>query len=309
MSIKYLPSRCATAVLTLLSLLPLKVHYFISDVLIFPLVFYVLRYRRKIVWRNLTHSFPERSEAELRMTERKFYHWFSDLLVETVKAHTFSRKESLRRMEFRNIEVIHEAIAEGHDFVVVYLSHYCNWEWCVNFPLFKPSVGLCQIYHPLHDKEIDRWMSSSRSRFGAVNIAMKETLRKLVRLRQAMKEGTMIGSDGKTPVKGMLMGTIADQVPTAQSIHLRIPFLHQDTAVFTGSEKIGRKLGAGFAYVKLERVEGRRGHYVGTFERLDPLPNAADDEFAYTRAYFQRLERDIRECPELWLWTHNRWKR
>lgn len=290
-----------------LSRLPLCLHYAASDCVVYPMLRYVLRYRQGVVRRNLSAAFPERTEEERRDIEKRFYHWFSDMLVEMIKAHTIGRQQIEQRVEWRNVEAVQQAIDEGHDFALTYLSHYYNWEWCVGFPLVNPAYGLCQIYHPLKDATFDKWFAQSRSRFGAHNIPMKDTLRRLIRLRKDMKDGTLIGTDGKTAVKGMIFGCIADQVPKSENIHLRLPFLHQDTAVFTGSERLGRKMDMAFFYAHFEQP--RRGHYIVTFERLDPLPDAENDEYAYTRAYFQRLEQDIEAHPEFWLWTHNRWKR
>lgn len=300
-------SRVGAAFLSGTSRLPLWLHYAVSDMLIYPILRYVLRYRRKVVRRNLETSFPDRPLREVREIETRFYHWFSDMLVEMIKAHTIGRKAILRRVEWRGVEEVQKAIDEGHDFALTYLSHYYNWEWCVGFPLQHPACGLCQIYHPLRDPVFDAWFAKSRSRFGAFNIPMKQTLRLLLRLRGDIKEQNILGSDGRTPVRGMVFGCIADQVPKSENIHLRLPFLNHDTGVFTGSERLGRKFDMAFFYAHFQQP--RRGHYVVTFERLDPLPEAETDEYAYTRAYFARLERDIQAHPEYWLWTHNRWKR
>ena len=58
-----------------LSLLPLRVHYVISDLLFWAL-YKIVGYRRDVVWKNLTESFPEKSEEELRKIEHGFYHFF-----------------------------------------------------------------------------------------------------------------------------------------------------------------------------------------------------------------------------------------
>lgn len=307
MTLRSLPSRVAASLLTLLSHLPLAVHYVLSDIFIYPLVYYILRYRRRVVRRNMRASFPDWTDGQLRQTERRFYHWFSDMLVETLKAHTISLRTLRSRVEYRGTELLEKAAAEGHDFICCYLSHYATWEWCVGFPYERPELTLCQIYHPLENAVFNDWSTQSRERFRAVCIPMRQTLRRLLQLRKAMQEGSLKGHDGQTAVKGMVFGCIADQVPTRESIHLRLPFLHQDTAVFTGCEKLGRQLGMSFCYAQIERP--RRGHYIVSFQPLTPTAEEAASDFAYTRAYFRRLEADIQAHPHLWLWTHNRWKR
>ena len=292
-------------ILNALSRMPMSVHYFFSDVLLYPLVRYVVRYRIKVVRRNLLKSFPEKTDKERREIEKKFYHFFCDLAVEIIKVHSISAEEIRRRLEYVGIENLEEAYA-NHDFVCCYLSHYCNWEWCVGLPLSleKYGAGMCQIYHPMKNKKFDRWFLDNRSRFGAVNIPMKQTVRRLMTLRNEMKqEGSQYRS--------YMFGCIADQLPKAENIHHRIQFMNQDTGVFTGSEVLGQKFNMAFVYCKFTRP--KRGYYKMEFipleEPVNTDPSGIVSEFPMTDEYFRRFERDILEQPELWLWTHDRWKR
>ena len=123
---------CIYGVLYLLSLLPLRIHYLFSD-FFYLLVYYVVRYRVKLVRKNLADSFPEKSAEELRKTEKAFYHWFCDYIVETIKLISISKKELQRRMVFKGVEVIDEMIENGQS-CAMYLGHYCNWEWVSSFP-------------------------------------------------------------------------------------------------------------------------------------------------------------------------------
>lgn len=221
-------------ILNALSHLPLSVHYFFSDVLLYPLVRYVVRYRVKVVRKNLLKAFPDKTEKERNEIMRKFYHYFCDLAVEIIKVHSISAEEIRRRFEYVGIDKLDEAYAT-HDFVCCYLSHYCNWEWCVGLPLSLEGhgAGMCQIYHPMKNKLFDQWFLDNRSRFGTVNIPMKQTVRRLMTLRNEMKQ------EG-SPYRSYMFGCIADQLPKAENIHHRIPFLNQDTAVFTGSDMLCR---------------------------------------------------------------------
>ena len=75
-----------------LSYLPLCVLYIFTDFLYFTLLYFI-PYRRKVVRKNLTNSFPEKSLKEIKEIERKFYRHFTDLLAEGIKNLTISQKE------------------------------------------------------------------------------------------------------------------------------------------------------------------------------------------------------------------------
>ena len=291
--------RIAFFFIDLFARLPLRVLYIISD-LLYPIVHYLVRYRLGVVRKNLRKAFPEKSEKELRYIERRFYRYFCDLTVETLKASRMSEEEFRRRVVFSGLELVQESIDEQkeRDFTICYLGHFGNWEWLVSIPLHTGDVGMAQIYHPLRNKAFDSWMLANRSRFGGVNVPMKQTLRRMMQLR---KEKTDMG------YRGFLLGCIADQLPKRENVHHTISFLHQSTGVFTGSERIGQMFKASYLYVRMSRP--RRGYYHVTFEPLEPQNAAPESEYPITDEYFRRFEADIRKAPHLWLWTHDRWKR
>ncbi len=296
----------ATRLLTMFSRLEMKTLYAVSDYLLYPIVHLV--YRRKVVRKNLALAFPDKSPAERREIERKFYHWFCDLAVETIKVHTISPEEIKERFTWHDLDTLEQTtLSAGKEFACCYLSHYCNWEMCVGLPFSQHEMGMCQIYHPMRNKEMDAWFVGSRSRFGAENIKMKDTVRRLLTLRKEAQDGSKQLPSG-AKIRGWMFGCIADQLPKKENIHLRLQFLNQSTAVFSGSEKLARKFGMTVWYSRLTMPS--RGHYECHFSPIELTPEElAADEFAYTRRYFAMLEEQINERPELWLWTHNRWKR
>ena len=274
-----------------LSLLPLWVHYLLSDLLCF-VIYRLFRYRLRVVRQNLADSFPEKDEAELRRVERRFYGWFCDYLVETVKLRTISRKQLRRRMVFKNTHLINEQVEQGRS-CAVYLGHYCNWEWVTSLPLWVSSKGQCgQIYHALENKAFDDIFLQLRQRMGAVCIPMAETLRRLVKYRHEQR-----------PV---VIGYISDQVPFWNNIHHWCQFLNHDTPVLTGTERLIHQTGHAVFYLDLQRV--RRGYYEATFKLITLEPSEVP-EYGITDRYFQMLEESIRRAPQYWLWSHNRWKR
>ena len=188
-----------------LSLLPLRLLYVLSDVE-YLVVRHILRYRRTIVRRNLTTSFPEKSADEIRTIERKFYHWFCDYFVETIKMMTISDAEMRRRMVFKGTDEINRLVEEGVS-CAIFLGHYCNWEWISTLPLSISDKSVCaELYHPIENPDFDRLFLYIRQRFGSVCIPMEETLRHIVKYQ---REG-----------RPLVIGYIADQKPNWRNIHL-----------------------------------------------------------------------------------------
>ena len=276
--------------------MPWRVLYFISDILYF-IVYKLIRYRLKIVRRNLRECFPERGEAELISIERKFYRHFTDYFVETIKMLHVSDDEMRRRMVFRNAEYVGEALASGQS-VVLYAAHYCNWEWLTSITLwfgedsFKSGAVMGQAYQPLENRWFDKFFLRLRERFNTRCIAKQMVLREML--------------TGKRTGRHLGIGFIADQHPLkGHEDYVRL-FLNHPTAILTGPEAIARKLDCRAVYFDVRKVS--RGHY--ECEML-PMSDHSSETAMHelTDRFADILESRISAEPAYWLWTHNRWKR
>lgn len=277
----------------LVSLLPLKVLYVFSDFL-YLILYYIIGYRKKVVRKNLRNSFPDKSAAELLAIEKKFYHWLCDYFHETIKLLSISEKKLLEHIEFRNVEQMEQCFSEGQNCAAI-LGHYCNWEWLSTTGLaFRqyPDAVMGLIYHRLNNYAFNRLFIDIRSAQGGVCIPKKEILRYLVTCKREKKN--------------YLFGYISDQTPKWKNIHLWLPFLNQDTPVFTGGERIMRKMNDAVFYVEMQRPE--RGKYICTFKLITKDASSLP-EHGVTVQFFKMLEETIKNEPAYYLWTHNRWKR
>ncbi len=275
----------------LLSYIPFCVMYLISD-LLYYFVYYVFRYRRNIVRKNLTESFPEKSEQELKRIEKDFYHFFTDNIIESLKMTTMSKEEMKHRMRFINIDSINSEVREGK-YIGLYLGHYGNWEWISSIPLYfedRNVVG-AQIYHKLSNENMDRLILHNRERMGAVCVEMRKTARYV---------NEIVNSN-----KVCVVGFIADQAPRKKDSHYFIPFLNHIVPVLTGTEKIIKHYDFEPWFVNVKRV--KRGFYEVEFVRMHDNPKLLPD-FELTDIYYQMLEKMIMANPELYLWTHNRFR-
>lgn len=275
-----------------ISLLPFSILYVISDVFSF-LVGGIIGYRKKVIRKNLRKSFPEKSEAELRKIEKDFYRWMCDYFVETIKLLSMSKEKMARHIVFENIEEVNECFDKGISCAAI-LGHYCNWEWLSATPIGitndKAVCGL--IYHPLYNATFDKVFIKIRESMGGVCIPKKDILRYL---RTYSRE--------KRP---SLFGYISDQSPKWENIHLWLPFMHQDTPVFTGGERIMQMMNNAVFYVDMSRPV--RGRYICRFVKIAD-DAAATEKFEITKKFYIMLDETIRRAPQYYLWSHNRWKR
>lgn len=276
----------------LLSRIPLRIMYFISDLTFFPL-YYIIKYRRKVVRKNLTESFPEKKEEDIILIEKKFYHYFIDYIFETCKLATISHEEMKQRMKYKNVKEVEDDLA-GRKSISLFLGHYGNWEWISSIPLYLQSVPFsrAQVYKRIENKAVDKLFLENRSVFGVESIELSNIL-KWVNTRIRNNEVNMVGY-------------IADQSPVWSSIHHWLNFLNHYTPVLTGTERITKRYGLEAYYIDVKRI--KRGYYEAEFIKIHPDPKSLPD-YELTDMYFNMLEKTIRKDPAFYLWSHNRFKR
>ncbi|MBO9151603.1 lysophospholipid acyltransferase family protein [Chitinophaga sp. GCM10012297] len=271
-----------------ISILPFPVLYLLSDV-VFCLLYYVAGYRKKVVRQNLANAFPEKSSAERARICRNYYRYFCDLFLETFKTLTISKTSMIKHCALtpESVALFKRLHAEGQSVVLV-MGHKGNWEWAGNtFSILCPQQ-LYVVYHPLANKYYNGLMYKMRTRFGTKLIAMNDTFREMVKLKGEVNATALI----------------ADQSPRPDTAQW-VTFLQQDTPVFTGTERIASKMNYQVVYVSVNRI--KRGYYTVSAEVLVESP-AREPQGNVTALHTARLEADIIQQPETWLWSHRRWK-
>lgn len=280
-------SHLGTYFLYLISLLPFWFLYRVSDIL-FVILYYFTRYRRKVVQENLRNSFPEKTDAERKAIERKYYKYMADLMIETIKSVSMPAKEVKRRMVCTNPELMEHYFSQGKS-ILAAAGHYCNWEMaCLDFGFLTNNRRMV-IYKPQSNEVFTEFFNRTRSRFGATMVPMRQTLRKLIEYKNELTF-TVLASD---------------QTPTREDAKYFTTFLNQPTAVFLGVEKLTKVMNCVVIFYKIELV--KRGYYTYTFVPLVEDPKNTKP-FEITEIHVKYLESLIREKPEYWLWSHRRWK-
>jgi Kdo2-lipid IVA lauroyltransferase/acyltransferase len=274
-------------IIKLLSKIPLVVLYRFAD-LLYVLACYIFKYRKKTVIENLKKAFPEKNPAEINKIAKGFYKNLADVLIETVKGPGMSEKELKKRVKVVNLEAGDKYYDQNISFIAMF-SHLSNWEWVALACSVYLRAEVVGIYQQQANLTVDAWLKQARESLGAVTIEKKQVLRQLT-IRRNIISG---------------IGVIADQSPAAGENRFWTNFLNQQTAFFSGGEKIARKFNFPVVYVSMKRL--KRGYYEMGFEEIAEPPYIIPEN-EILKTFVQKLEKDIQQAPSDWLWSHNRWK-
>lgn len=272
----------------LISLLPMPVLHFFSNGFYY-LLYYVIGYRKKVVFDNLKLAFPKKSDAEIKKISKRFFRHFVDIFIEIIKSFTISKKNMSDRYRFENLEVLEELEKKGKSAVLLG-AHYANWEWIFVLNL-KVKYNGYAIYKKLANKYFDAKVRSTRGRFNTALVPTKQTF-------------SLIEHNTKNNILS-LYGFLGDQSPKKQSAHHWGKFLGVQVPIYTGAEFIAKKHDLAVVYFRTKRV--KRGYYSCTLELLTDRPKTYKD-YDITDMFLRRVEEQIYEAPEYYFWTHKRFK-
>jgi KDO2-lipid IV(A) lauroyltransferase len=272
----------------IITLLPLPVLYIFSDFL-YLVLYYFTGYRRKVVATNLRNSFPEKTDKELKIIEKKFYRHLADIIIETLKAPHMSKATQKKRFTYSNLEIIEKLREEKRDIIAV-LGHYNNWEWPTLLPYYLKYKTII-IYKPLQNKYFNNFVNNNRSKDGIVLTPTSQVIREIINYRKNNINTVSV--------------FISDQIPALGDIKYWTTFLNQDTAVYTGAGKIALKYDMAVVFFHIQKI--KRGYYNLDIELLFDHTKGISEE-VITEKHVRRLEEIISEKPENWIWSHRRWK-
>lgn len=270
-----------------ISLLPFWLLYLISDGLCF-ILYRVAGYRRKVVLDNMRQAFPDKTEAEIRELAQKFYRNLTDMMLETIKLLTMSRRSLVKRFDC-DLTVFHQLYAQGKS-CQLHLGHNFNWEWANLFCMQGvKEYPFLVVFMPITNKAVNRMFIHFREKFGTKMIPAND-------MRNAMAQ--WLG-------KQYLIGLVADQNPGNPRRSYWFPFLNRMTAFYKGPEMSARRFNIPVVFGKITKV--KRGHYKAYIELAFEEPRR-EPEGRITEAFVEYLEKHIHEQPETWVWSHRRWK-
>lgn len=250
---------------------------------------YIIRYRRKVIERNLASSFPELGAKELRKLKNRFYHYFTDMLFEAGKGYKMSRRNLDRRYVITNTGLMHEYFDQGRS-VILLMAHFNNWEWITGTLGERFKHKVMAIYKPLRNKRIDAFIKKAREHRNFYVVPLANT-------------GLAFRQITRQPCAYVMA---ADQSPLSSEKAYWVEFLHQETGFLHGSEVYARKFDLNVVFMKV--MKKRRGFYEITLIPVSTNPTQMP-EGHITAQYAALLEECIKKQPSRWLWSHKRWKR
>jgi KDO2-lipid IV(A) lauroyltransferase len=285
---KFLTKFLITPLLIFISWLPFWLLYFISD-LFYYILYYVIKYRRKIVRKNLELSKVAISTKDLIRIEKKFYRHLTDVFFEMFKFYSISPEEMKKRFYIENPEIFYE-LEKKNKSVMFMTSHYGGFEWFLSINYHVPQLPFA-VYTPLSNKSLESLIKKFRLRHGSKLISRYEAGSYI---KKQIKENKLF-----------LYGMAADQSAQIRSITYWKEFLGVKVPVFTGSERIAKQHDIPVVFGKVVKI--KRGHYKVVVDLISEFPNEYKD-YQITDIYIKKLENQIREIPEYYYWTHNRFK-
>lgn len=271
-----------------ISILPFRLLYFLSDCNYF-LLYYIIGYRKKTVRSNLALVFPDKPLKERREIEKKFFKHLCDITLESIKSMTISEEELKKRYVFTNVEEIHKVEAQNKS-IILMCAHYASWEWVFILERYINHKGYA-VYKRLANKYFDALVKRIRAKYNTQLVTTKETVEMLMK---AKKEGQLT-----------INGFLSDQSPKYQKAFYWQNFMGIHVPVHIGAEMIAKKLDMAVVFFAVKKI--KRGYYETSFQTLTTSPKDYKD-YEITDLFLTLVEKQIKEEPAYYLWSHKRWK-
>tara|TARA_B100001939_G_scaffold164177_1_gene141512 strand:+ start:1226 stop:2107 length:882 start_codon:yes stop_codon:yes gene_type:complete len=272
----------------LISRMGFRMLYVFSDFMYYVL-YYIFRYRIKVVRENLKLVFPEMPTGQRISIEKKYYRYLADIFLESFKSMNISESEMKKRYKFKNPELLEKIYKKNQNLILI-AGHYCSWEWVFILDRFT-NYRINAIYKKLSNKYFDRWAKRNRSRYNGNLISTKDTFREILK------------NSKKSELN--LYGFASDQSPRKSNSNYWGMFLNNYVPIHTGAEIIAKKYNMAVVFMDVQKVS--RGFYEVYFKTITEKPNEYKN-FEITDKFIKLLENQIKSKPEYYTWTHKRFK-
>ena len=252
-------------------------------------MYYVFKYRQGVIVKNITTAFPEKNEKEIKSIAKKFYRHFTDMIVESIKAFTISKKEIQKRYHYKNPELVNKFAKEGKSIALVG-AHLANWEWSTSLPLVL-NINVFGAYNKLRNETFETKLKTTREKFGVKGGRTSDFV-------------NLINDNFNNKIQGAYI-LLSDQSPMIPKTFHWAEFFGVKVPVHTGAEMLAKKYDLVVINYRSKKI--KRGYYEVDFELITDNPKQYQN-YELSEKFLRVTERNISEQPEFYLWSHNRFK-
>lgn len=270
------------------SILPMRVLYVISDFL-YTLIYSVFGYRKEVILGNIKQALPEKSDLEHKQIAKKFYRHFTDMIVESIKAFTISKKEIQKRYTYKNPELVNKFVLQNRNVALV-SAHLANWEWSTSLPLVLEG-NVFGTYNKLRNEVFEKKLLKTRQKFGVRGTRTSDFM-------------DFIKTRFDKGIQGAYI-LLSDQSPHVEKTFHWATFFGIKVPVHTGAEMLAKKYNMVVINYRAKKI--KRGYYEVDFELITENPNEFKN-YDITEKFLAVTERNVKEQPEYYLWSHKRFK-
>lgn len=269
-------------------LLPLKVVLW-KGKMIGLFFYYLVPIRKSVTLKNISTTFPKKSEKEVKRIAKNTYIQFGKNITEFMRLPKLNKKECFNRVTFFNQHLFQEAHEAGKGAVLL-SGHFGNWEMmgaAISY-LGYPMAG---IVKEQRNNFIDKIIDNSRRKVGIETIPLGMALRGVLR---ALKNGRFVA-------------ILGDQDAHDEGVF--VDFLGRPSATAQGPAIFALKTGAPIIFGSCVRT--KNGDYEVHVEKIksDDLNGLSEENIKIlTQRHATVLEKSIRTWPDHWFWMHKRWK-
>lgn len=250
---------------------------------------FVIRYRKKVIEENLKFAFPEKSEAERKKIRNRFYRNFTDSFAETIKLLTISESEMRKRFLLVKQDLSDAAVKSGKSAIMT-AGHLFNWEMAIVAIALNSEVVAETVYLKVNNPFFNKLLLKIRTRFGGVMTEKRDFRRSMITMRNSPR----------------IVQLASDQRPSSSENRYQREFMNRPAVFFEGAEVLAKKMGLPVFFGTI--TKSRRGHYSLELSMLASPPYDNAEPHSITDAFCEKLEENIRLQPDLYLWSHKRWK-
>lgn len=240
-----------------------------------------INYRKEIILKNIKIVFPFKNKGERIILLKKFYSRLYTVIIEIIKSIHFNQKEIIKRVQIDNESDFKQILKQDKSFILV-ASHYGNWEWLLLRISLIKTKKIVAVYKPLSNRYLNKIMLNIRQKFNATLIPIDKWNNFILKNRN----------------KDYIYFLVSDQNPNISNKSIQTLFFNKKTHFNNGPEKMHKLLNSEVFYIDMQQQ--KCGYYNVSLKKI-----TNND---VTKTYASLLETTIKRKPELWLWSHNRWK-